>query len=62
MKDIYILLYNGESMIEIVDNPTSIIRSLIESGYSYDEMRLFKGKEIDFTVDLTNADIKVKEE
>lgn len=61
MKEVYIIFYNGESMYEITTDPVYIIRNLMEHGYSYDDMLLYKAKELDFTVDFNDMEVKIKE-
>ena len=65
MKDNYIIVYEDENRwTEAVDisEVESIIIHLIRDGYGYDDIRLFKAKELDFTVDILNAKVKVKDE
>ena len=61
MRDVYIIIYDSETMFEVTPDPILVVRRLIERGYSYDDMLLFKAKEIDFTVDFTNMEIKLKD-
>lgn len=64
MNDTYIIIYENEDRwAEAVDIPEAeaIILHLIRKGYGYDDMRLFKAKELDFTVDILNAKVHIKE-
>ena len=61
MKDIYMIIFDDESDFLITTEPEQEIRALVIKGISYDDMRLFKGREIDFTVDFINMEVRIKE-
>ena len=60
--DIYIVVFDDESQFGITTEPKHEIERLIRNGVSYDDMRLYKGKEIDFTVELPEIEVHIKEE
>lgn len=62
MKDIYMIIFDNESDFLITTEPEQEVRALIIKGISYDDMRLFKGKEIDFTVEFPDVEVNIKEE
>lgn len=61
MEDSYIIIYDDGHQFEITTDPVYVIHNLMQSGYPHDDMLLFKGKEIDFTVDFTNMEIRIKD-
>lgn len=62
MEEVYIIIYDEDNLFVVSTDPEYVIGNLIEHGYGYDDMRIFKGREIDFTVDSTRAQVSIKEE
>lgn len=61
MEDIYLIVYDEESDFSLTTAPEHEIKRLITNGVSYDDMRLFKAKEIDFTVEFPGIEVKIKD-
>jgi len=55
------IVFDEESDFAITTAPEHEIKRLIINGVSYDDMRLFKGKELDFTVEFPEIKVHIKE-
>ena len=59
--DVYIITFSEDMEVVITNDPQYTIGQLIQDGASYDTMRLFKGREIDFDILMPNIEVKIKE-